>query len=130
MTMCAACDGTPYWHPGGAPVHECECSCHGAQGSYLDPPEGWVTIPKPMEATKAEKAEYMATHRWTPPEGRCINCDVRPGSASSQYPCGAYIPRVLVRSGSHEAKRAEMRVIGAAALGTALFEEYDDKEDM
>lgn len=36
------------------------------------------------------------THMWCYPEGRCGNCDCRPGGEVASWPCGANVPRVVL----------------------------------
>lgn len=56
-----------------------------------------VSFPADFPGTDAEKQANRDSHVYSyfDPEdgGRCMGCDCRPGSRSSDWPCGADVPR-------------------------------------
>lgn len=48
--------------------------------------------------TQAEKKANVATHHWAADDDsvRCMTCDCRYGSISSEWECGKEIPREVV----------------------------------
>ncbi len=81
-----------------------------------DIPDGYVDVPVSLDADKETKTSNFLTHSWGGIDGRCFNCDARPGSTTSHYPCGTTPPRKLVRRGTPAAKKALLASMGAASL--------------
>lgn len=79
-------------------------------------PEDVISVPKPIEATRAEIIANMRTHHFDRQSSRCFDCEARRGSTSSTYPCGAVVPRVYVRRGTVAARRALYGSMGLALL--------------
>ena len=118
--ICEQCQGR--YHPIGRHP-ECQCDCNVEDHErFIDTPEGFISVPKPFEGLTPERRANIRTHSFGPPEGRCWDCDVRMGSESANYPCGAGVPRVLVRRGSNEETLAVGNLVAAAQLGEKLYQ--------
>ena len=72
------------------------------------------SAPAPFPGTADEIAANEATHWFDGIDGRCMDCDRRPGSISAQWPCGTPVPRV--EFGSREEATA-----GVLASAAAIF---------
>lgn len=117
--LCAKCIDTMY-HPGGE-TSVCDCTCHPVEGDH-GPAHGWMFVVLPQADSRAAQAAYE-THSWTPPEGRCFNCDVRPGGEASRYPCGTTAPRVVVRNIRENVDTAVASVLRGVVTGEELAKE-------
>lgn len=53
-----------------------------------------VTKPLPFQGTEETKKTNFQTHYFAGIDGRCYDCDTRPYSVSSFYPCGETVLRV------------------------------------
>lgn len=56
-----------------------------------------MTKPLPFLGTPEEGQANFRTHSFNGIDFRCYDCDSRPFSTSSFYPCGAPVPRVEVK---------------------------------
>lgn len=87
--------------------------------SWDETPEGYINVPKPFDGSKEQLDANLASHRWSitdpeePPE--CDRCACKLGTTHSRYACGANVPRVLVKQGSNQARRAILNSIGLPA---------------
>lgn len=57
----------------------------------------FIDRPVPFAGTKEERDANFRTHAFDPEEARCWDCDCRPWGASADYPCGAEVPREVVK---------------------------------
>lgn len=71
-----------------------------------------IDVPRPFNGSEAQRWANHRSHFWDYMSARCFDCDVRFGSTSSYYRCGAPIPRMQVEKGSPEAEAALRRSIG------------------
>ena len=79
--------------------------------AFGEPDDGMMDVPIPFPGTRDQAMANHRSHIWTR-DDRCGECEVRAGSTSSFYRCGASIPRMKVKRGSPEAEAALRRSIG------------------
>jgi len=66
-----------------------------------------VTRPVEFPGTELEARQNRQTHRFIatdydedgPQDFRCMECDCKPGSMTSRYPCGSNVPRETITVG-------------------------------
>lgn len=58
--------------------------------NFIDRPVAFAGTPEEREAN-------YNTHAFDPEYARCVYCDCRPWGTSADYPCGAEVPREVVK---------------------------------
>lgn len=58
-----------------------------------------IDMPVPFAGPELERFANECSHQFDEDTGRCYDCDVRRGSLSADYPCGAPVPRQTVENG-------------------------------
>lgn len=51
------------------------------------------SVPVRFAGTMAEKIANAKTHQFVGIDGRCYQCDAKPGLTAAEYPCGTTPPR-------------------------------------
>lgn len=80
--------------------------------TFGSPDDDTINVPLPFSGTEEQRRRNYRSHFWDYMRARCVDCDVRYGSTSSFYRCGAPVPRMEVARGSAEAEAALRRSLG------------------
>lgn len=83
-----------------------------ATDAFGEPGANTIDVPRPFNGSEAQRRANFRSHEWNDRARRCWTCDVRMGSTSSFYACGAVVPRMEVVAGSPEATAALRRSLG------------------